>query len=171
MANLIKDQVTTLDIQLFLGNEFTVPLTVDDSLPMPNIVSCTTYNQAGGSPLSNQLQPVVTIAGRLITITFPAHTLYPKAGYHEIKFDGRKVLAGSLIGLRQTVGRAAKQQLTISAESTNPVELSLAVDVPQLGQLRFLNNVLEFWSGLLWLPVPKSAFVSGFPYTFPIILQ
>ncbi|UFH52543.1 hypothetical protein [Spirosoma sp. KNUC1025] len=173
MANIIRDQVTTLDIQLYLGNAFTLLISIDEGIILPEVITSTAYSRSGGPLLAEDLQPLVQVTGRALSITYSASSSYPQQGYHEILFDDRKVVAGALLGLRQTVSRAVGQTLTINAYQQAPISLNVATKGAETGQTRFLGEVLEYFDGSVWQPIPTGAIPSAnrkVPYTIPFIV-
>ncbi|WP_420147494.1 hypothetical protein [Spirosoma sp.] len=173
MANLIRDQVTTLDIQLFLGNAFTLQLTVLGTSPMPSTVNSQAFIRMGGDALESDLQPAVSVTGRVIELTYPASLDYPALGYQEIRFDERKVIAGALIGSRQTTNRSAGQSVSIAVQPIAQIALSVAYAPYEPGQTRYVNNTLEYFDGLLWKPIPTGPITppkTGLPYTIPFVV-
>ncbi|OJW75717.1 hypothetical protein [Spirosoma sp. 48-14] len=149
--NTIIDLPTTLNLQGFLGNSLTLRITVLGDAAMPDEVKSEARYSAYQDKLPSSLQPAISVSGRVITLVYPASLQFPEGAFHQIRFDGRVVLAGTLQFSKGTLSRATMTDIAIQTNSAVEVALTVAPFSYRIGDVRSLDGTtLERWTGTEW---------------------
>ncbi|UHG93426.1 hypothetical protein [Spirosoma oryzicola] len=129
MKNTIRQNVTTLDLVLFRGNQLHLLVTLPDDFVMPTAVRWKFSN--GGGLFSSVEQPTVTVTGKTIDLVLDTTNLPERGVSHTLYFDNRAVLAGGVVTNRQTTNAPAysDQHVPLTIDAVIPINVQMITTV------------------------------------------